>query len=470
MPRALAGLQPEKVFYYFEQICSIPHGSGNTGKIADYLMFFAKAHSLEAKKDKLNNVVIRKEASGGYQEAPAVILQGHTDMVCAKVPGSAHDFAKDGLSLRVEDGWIKADGTTLGGDDGIAVAMMLAILADEELDHPALEAVFTTDEETGMFGAKALDMDELQGRLLLNMDSEEEGVLTVACAGGSKTTVRAPFARKKPEGKAFTVRITGLTGGHSGAEIHKGRANAAILAGRFLRDTGLSAVSLNGGSADNAIMPECLLTVCGAGDIPALCAKEEQAFRAAFPEEDIRLICEPSDEEARGMETDLGALLGELPYGVQSMSKDIDGLVQTSLNVGIVRTEKDVLTMTYSVRSSVNKEKDELNAKLKTVAAKFGGKAETNGAYPAWEYRKESPLRDRMAEIYRKKYGKEMKIEAIHAGLECGLFYDGIEDLDAVSFGPDMRAIHTPAEQLSVASVARTYDYVLAVLKSLKQW
>ena len=469
MPRVLAGLQPEKVFYYFEQLCAIPHGSGNTGKIAQYLMFFAKAHSLEAEKDASNNVIIRKEASGGYQDAPTVILQGHLDMVCAKEPGSAHDFTKDGLSLRVEDGWIKADGTTLGGDDGIAVAMALAILADEEADHPALEAVFTTDEETGMFGAKALDMECLQGRLLINIDSEQEGVLTVACAGGSKTTVRMPFARKKADGETVTVRITGLTGGHSGAEIHKGRANAAVLAGQILRDTGLLPVSLNGGSADNAIMPECLLTVCGT-DVEAKCKEEEKKLREQFPAEDIRLICAPADADAGVMDLDLGALLDALPYGVRSMSKDIDGLVQTSLNVGIVRTEGDVLTMTYSVRSSVNKEKDDLNAKLKKVASDFGGRAETNGAYPAWEYRKESPLRDRMAEIYKKLYGKEAAVEAIHAGLECGLFYDALDGLDAVSIGPDMQAIHTPAEALSVASVKRTYEYVLAVLKSLKQW
>lgn len=469
MPRALAGLQPEKVFYYFEQLCAIPHGSGNTGKIAQYLMFFAKAHSLEAEKDASNNVVIRKEASGGYQEAPTVILQGHTDMVCAKVPGSTHDFTKDGLDLRVEDGWIKANGTTLGGDDGIAVAMALAILADDEIDHPAIEAVFTTDEETGMFGAKALDMGKLQGRLLINIDSEAEGVLTVACAGGSKTTVKLPFARKKADGEAVTVRITGLTGGHSGAEIHKGRANAAILAGQILRDTGLAPVSIDGGSADNAIMPECLLTVCG-NDVEAKCKAEEQKLRGQFPEENIQLICTPAEENPGAMTLDLGAALGELPYGVQSMSKDIEGLVQTSLNVGIVRTEGDKVVMTYSVRSSVNQEKDELNAKLKKIASDFGGKAETNGAYPAWEYRKESPLRDRMAEIYKKRYGKEMKIEAIHAGLECGLFYDALDELDAVSIGPDMQAIHTPAEALSVASVARTYEYVLAVLKSLKKW
>ena len=470
MPRVLAGLEPEKVFYYFEQICAIPHGSGNTGKISDYLMFFAKAHSLEAEKDGQNNVVIRKEASGGYAEAPAVILQGHTDMVCAKVPESEHDFLKQGLSLRVEDGWVRADGTTLGGDDGIAVAMMLAILADDELDHPALEAVFTTDEETGMFGAKALDMGKLQGRLLINVDSEAEGVLTVSCAGGSKTTLTMPFARKRAEGEARKVRITGLTGGHSGAEIHKGRANAAVLAGRFLKETGLAVCDFNGGNADNAIMPECILTVAG-DEIEQKCADMEAKFRKEYPDEDIRVLCGAADKQVpMAFGLDVGALFAELPYGVQSMSGDIAGLVQTSLNVGIVRTEGDTLKMTYSVRSSVGKEKDDLNRKLKETAGKFGGKAETNGEYPAWEYRKDSPLRDRMAEVYQKMFGKQMQIEAIHAGLECGLFYAGLDGLDAVSIGPDMKAIHTPGEALSVASVERTWKYVLAVLRSLKQW
>lgn len=470
MPRALGNLQPEKVFYYFEQICGIPHGSGNTGKIADYLCFFAKAHGLEYEKDGQNNVVIRKPASGGYQDAPEVILQGHLDMVCAKVPGSDHDFLKQGVKPRVEDGKIRADGTTLGGDDGIAVAMVMAILADEELDHPALEAVFTTDEETGMYGVRALNMANLNGRLLLNLDSEEEGVLIVSCAGGSKTCLRFPFSVKPGRGEAYRVRITGLTGGHSGGEIHKGRANAAVLAGRFLRESGLGLVSVNGGSADNAIMPECVLTVCGDG-IPEKCAEAEKRFRAEYPAEDIRVLNEGADKRTpMVMDLDFASLMEKLPYGVQAMSREIDGLVQTSLNVGIVSTEeeKKEVRLVYSVRSSVNREKDALNRKLKEIASDFGGKAETTGEYPAWEYRKDSPLRDRMCEVYRKRFGKEMKVEAVHAGLECGLFADGLDGLDAVSFGPDMEGVHTPGEALSVASVERTWEYLLAVLKSFK--
>lgn len=464
----LAGLEPARVFYYFEQLCGIPHGSGNVSGAADYLTAFADAHGLEYRRDEAQNVVIRKPASPGYETAPAVILQGHTDMVCAKTADSAHNFLRDGLTLVTDGETIRAEGTTLGADDGIAVAMALALLEDEAAEHPALEAVFTSDEEIGLLGAKAFDCSTLQGRLLLNMDSEDEGVLTVSCAGGATVRLTVPVSRKAQDGEVYTVEIAGLTGGHSGAEIHKGRANAAILAGELLRECG-GLVSIEGGSADNAIMPSCKLVLCGEG-VPAAAAVCEARFRARYPEEDIRLTVTPAGQtSAEVLTVPLGDYLARAPYGVQAMSQEIEGLVQTSLNLGVIRTDAEALVMTYSVRSSVEREKEALCRILTSLATELGGKTEISGAYPAWEYRKDSPLREHMCATFKRLYGRPMRVEAIHAGLECGLFAGGIPDLDAVSFGPDMRGIHTPEERLSVSSVARTWDYLREVLRGLRR-
>ncbi len=469
MARVLADYEPQQVLYYFEQLCAIPHGSGNVKKVADYLCFFAKLHNLTFYRDGADNVVIRKEASPGYGHLPTVILQGHTDMVCAKVPESAHDFEKDGRELILDGDLLHANGTTLGGDNGIAVAMALALLAADDIDHPKLEVVFTSDEEIGLVGAKALDYSKLNGKFLMNLDSEAEGILTVSCAGGSMTTVTLPFVRERAEGAVYTVRIHGLTGGHSGAEIHKGRANAAVLAGEFLAECGAKVISAEGGCADNAIMTECILTVCG-GDIETAASVCEKRFAARFPEENIKVTCTPTGENgAEAATADLGGYLRKAPYGIQAMSKEIDGLVQTSLNVGILRTEGDAFVLTYSVRSSVESEKNALNASVKEIARSFGGDAVTEGEYPAWEYRKNSPLRDLMTSVYENMYGKQMKVEAIHAGLECGLFAGGIADLDAVSFGPNMQDIHTPREAISIESIGRTWSYLLAVLAAMKE-
>lgn len=465
--QVLAGLEPSRVFYYFEQLCAIPHGSGNVSAVADWLTEFARAHGLESERDRADNVVIRKAASKGYENAPAVILQGHMDMVCAKTAESAHDFRKDGLTLLTDGETVRADGTTLGADDGIAVAMALALLEDKTAEHPALEAVFTSDEEIGLLGAKAFDCSKLQGNMLINMDSEDEGVLTVSCAGGATVRLRIPFTRARCDGEVYAVEISGLTGGHSGAEIHKGRANAAVLAGELLRECG-GLVRIEGGSADNAIMPGCKLILCGEG-VPEAAKACEERFRARYPEEDIRLIVAPTGEKtAEAITLSLGEVLARAPYGVQAMSEEIEGLVQTSLNVGIIRTEEDAIIMTYSVRSSVEKEKDALCKTLTALAEEYGGSTEISGAYPAWEYRKESPLREHMCAVYQRLYGRPMRVEAIHAGLECGLFAGGIPGLDAVSFGPDMRGIHTPEERLSVSSVARTWEYLSEVLKGLR--
>lgn len=468
MPRVLADLYPEKVFYYFEQISAIPRGSGNVKKIADYLCFFAKVRQLEWERDEADNVIIRKPATPGYEDAATVILQGHTDMVCAKTEESTHDFLKDPLDLRVEDGWLSANGTTLGGDNGIAVAYGLAILASEDLQHPPLEVVFTSDEEIGLLGAKALDMSRLKGKYLLNLDSESEGILTVSCAGGSMTTVTLPFTRSHEAGKVYKVTFSGLLGGHSGAEIHKGRANAAVLFGEFLEKCGGKVISAKGGCADNAIMSSLTAEVLGE-ELPAVAEACTKAFRERYPEESITVEAVLMSEDGGDVvSADLGGYLRKAPYGVQAMSAEIEGLVQTSLNVGILETGDNAFTAIYSVRSSVEAEKNALNAKVAEIAVSFGGNALTEGEYPAWEYRKKSPLRDLMVEVYEKSFGKKMQVEAIHAGLECGLFAGGIPGLDAVSFGPDMADIHTPAEKLSLDSVANTWKYLLSALEAMQ--
>ncbi len=464
----LAGLEPERVFYWFEKLCAIPHGSGNVHGVTEFLLAFARERGLDCERDEAENVLIRKGASPGYADAPIVILQGHTDMVCAKAPGCAHDFLRDGLDLRTDGETVWADGTTLGGDDGIAVAMALALLEDETAEHPALEVLLTSDEEIGLLGAKAFDCAKLRGRLLLNLDSEDEGVLTVSCAGGATVKLTLPSVREKRDGTVWTVRIDGLTGGHSGAEIHKGRANAGVLAGELLRTCGAGLVRIEGGSADNAILSGCTLTLCGDG-VAEAASDCEARFRERYPAEDIRVTAEKTGETAADVLTlPLGEFLGRAPYGVQAMSREIDGLVQTSLNLGILRTEGDRVLLTYSVRSSVEREKDALCGTLSALAAEYGGSYALSGAYPAWEYRKESPLREKMAAVYERMFGRPMRVEAIHAGLECGLFAGGLPGLDAVSFGPDMRGIHTPEEKLSAPSVARTWAYLREVLRELK--
>lgn len=479
--RVLEGLQPARVLYYFEEISKIPHGSRNTKQISDYLVGFAKAHGLRYVQDEVNNVVIYKDAAHGYENHPVVILQGHMDMVAEKTKDSAFDFTKDPLDLRTDGEFIWAEGTTLGGDDGIAVAFALAILEADDLPHPALECVFTVDEEVGMDGAAALDPTLLQGRVFLNCDSEAEGILTVSCAGGATSGLHLPISIEKAEGKGIHIYVDGLAGGHSGAEIHKGRANANKVMGelleRLLKQMPYRLVYVRGGQKDNAIPRYTMAKVIVADNRldEAIASIEKLAgelLKKLPKEEDkAKITCEACVCRGRAMNIastrKVVGLLSEVPNGVQAMSQDMPGLVQTSLNLGILKTEDSELTMTFSVRSSVNDEKLALIEKLKTVGEKYGASYDEHGAYPAWEYRKDSPLRDLMVRVFEDLYGRQPIIEAIHAGLECGLFSGKLPGLDCVSFGPDMQDIHTTRERLSVASTARTWNYLLAVLRQL---
>ncbi|MBR1845612.1 MAG: aminoacyl-histidine dipeptidase [Oscillospiraceae bacterium] len=479
----LTGLEPNRVFRYFEAICGIPHGSYHTKQISDYCVRFAEEHGLRYIQDEANNVILFHPGTPGYEQSSPVILQGHLDMVCEREPDCAIDFETDGLSLRLEDGYIFADGTTLGGDDGIAVAYALAILDSEDIPHPPLEVILTTDEEVGMLGAAALDCSPLRSRTMINLDSEDEGLLLVSCAGGLQADCHIPVVRTSVSGLAATVALTGLTGGHSGAEIDKGRANANQLMGRFLDALGKTVhfhlISVDGGLKDNAIPRETVARlVLSPGEKAAFSdavSRWQAVFAAEYSAADPGLALRAEFGEmgtAAAMDSrsqrNVIAALVNMPVGIQKMSTDIPGLVQTSLNPGILTTGPEEVTLIFSVRSSVKTEKEALYSRLENLMALLGGSVTRHGDYPAWEYRRTSPLRELMVRVFEEQYGRKPQVQAIHAGLECGLFSGKLEGLDCVSIGPDMDDIHTTKERLNVDSVRRTWDYLLEVLKQLK--
>ena len=478
----LKGLEPASVFRFFEEICGIPHGSGDTKRISDYCVQFAKERGLEVRQDEYNNVIIRKQGTSGYENAAPVMLQGHIDMVCEKEAGCDIDFAKDGLRLRLENGIVTADGTTLGGDDGIAAAYMLAILDSDTIPHPPLECVLTVDEEIGMLGAAAMDMSDLRSRIMLNIDSEDEGFLLVSCAGGMTARCLVPVERAAMSGTKAEIKVTGCMGGHSGTEINKGRANASMVLGEVLealrKEVPFCLVSVNGGLKDNAIPREAAAELVvaddagAAGKIAALSEDLQKRFTDADPGIRIEYAHVPAGQSFGPMTEEsterVIRALRSLPNGVQKMSADIEGLVQTSLNLGIMKTEESQVSFAFSVRSSVEEEKQALRKELERVTASLGGTVEVQGEYPAWEYRKESPLRDLMVEVYTEQYGSAPVVQAIHAGVECGLFSGQLPGLDCVSFGPDMKDIHTPKESMDTESVRRTWDYLLEILRRLK--
>ena len=481
--RVLEGLKPERVFYYFEELTRIPHGSGNTDAISKYCMEVANGLGLEHWRDEFNNVTIIKPATPGYENAPAVIIQGHLDMVNEKTADSDHDFDKDPLKLRVIGDWIWATDTTLGGDDGIAIAYALAILEDNTLEHPRLECLFTTDEEVGMEGAVGYDASRLNGKYLLNMDSEEEGIFLTSCAGGIRYHLQLPIRRIETEGNVVTLTLSGLMGGHSGVEIDKGRGNADILLGyvlnRLAEKYTYGLISVDGGFKDNAIPREAsarlMIDVIEFEALSASVAELESALRSDFAgiEEDIVLTLSQPEEKQIGFmhpedQQKVLFLLMQAPNGVQAMSMNIPGLVETSLNLGILKTTETEVSLAFALRSSVEHRRDALGAKLACLITYLGGTYDTTGAYPAWEYRRDSKLRELMLDTYRDVYGKEPEIQAIHAGLECGLFGKKISGLDMISFGPDMKDIHTPQECLCISSVQRVWEYVVEVLRRMK--
>ena len=475
----LAGLEPASVFAYFEKICSIPHGSRNTKLISDYLVGFAKDHGLRYFQDEANNVVIFQDGTCGYEDHDPVIIQGHMDMVCEKDADCPINMETEGLDVTHDSQYIYAKGTTLGGDDGIAIAFALALMDDTTIPHPPLEVIITVDEEIGMLGAAVIDLHELKGRTLINIDSEEEGVFTVSCAGGATATLSLDCERRTVYGPCIRLVVDGLQGGHSGVEIHKNRTNANKVMGEFMsriqKLMPLCLTSYSGGSKDNAITRSATANMVALGmylerinDI----AEELQAeIRAKYDEPEATV--QAFDVDALGgnaLTTEATAkvisMICSAPNGVQAWSADIEGLVQTSLNLGIAKLD-DTMNLTFSVRSSVNQEKLDLLEKLKQIAAFHDAAYSQMGDYPAWEYKADSKLRNVMVKTYVDMYGKEPEVVAIHAGLECGLLSEKLPGLDCVSIGPEMHDIHTSREKLGIASTERLWKYLLEVLKAL---
>ncbi len=468
----LGHLQPQQVFAHFEALCSIPHGSGNTKAVSDYCLSVASRLGLEAEQDAANNVIIRKPATPGYESHPPVILQAHLDMVCEKEPEVAFDFTTEPLRLHIEGDWIAAEGTTLGGDDGSGVALALAVLEDHTLSHPPLEVLLTSDEETGMVGAGALDGSRLTGRRMINLDCGEEGVFTLGCGGGAKARLSLPITWADNTTPCWKITVDGLLGGHSGAEIHTGRQNANSLMGRLLTTlpSGWRLVDIAGGQKDNVITSRCVCTVA--------CAEIPATIVTAFVEENrvdadpgLTVSVEPAPLAALAADEDTSAkaarLLAALPYGVQAMHPKLSWLVETSLNLGVLAMKEDSLYISLSVRSAEKAKKLALLKKLHSISDAYGCRYEESDHYPAWEYQENSPLQQVMLGIYRQFTGKEPVISVTHAGLECGILGEKLPGLDTVSMGPTQEHIHSPKERLCISSVGRTYAYLCQALKAL---
>ena len=473
----LAGLEPAAVFGYFEKLCSYPHGSGNTKQISDYLVSFAREQGLRYIQDELNNVILFGEGTCGYEDHQPVVLQGHMDMVCDKDADCPIYMDTQGLDVTYDDTHVFAKGTTLGGDNGIAVAYAMALLADKTIAHPPLEVIITVDEETGMFGATGIDLSMLKGRTLINLDSEDEGIFTVSCAGGARGTISLPVHRRAVYGPCVRLTVEGLRGGHSGVDIHRNRANANKVMGELLSRVQklmpLCITKLSGGSKDNVITHSCQVTLVAMGMYPEkindVAQQLEDEIRQQYDEPNVKIYGDDVDAlGGNALTTEdtakVIALLCAAPNGVQAWSQDIEGLVQTSLNLGVVRLDEK-LNMTFAVRSSVNQEKRDLLAKLRELAEFNGADYSEVGDYPAWEYKKDSRLRDTMIETYQQMYGKAPEVVAIHAGLECGILSDKLPGLDCVSIGPNMLDIHTSREKLEIASTRRTWEFLLEILK-----
>ncbi|MCI7444111.1 MAG: aminoacyl-histidine dipeptidase [Clostridium sp.] len=480
----LENLKISKVLNHFEEISKIPRGSGNEKEISNYLVNFAKKLGLEVIQDEALNVIIKKSASKGYENAPTVIIQGHLDMVCEKNKDTIHDFLKDPIELIVKEDYIYANGTTLGADDGIAVAYAMALLEDKTIEHPPLEILLTTDEETGMTGAMAVSKENLNGKILINIDTEEEGYLLVSCAGGIRTKSSIKIERENiNKEKLYTISVRGLKGGHSGTEINKERGNSNKLIGRFLMDCykniELSLVSIEGGSKNNAIPREADAIISvneqDKDKLFSLTEKWNEIFKKELEgkDEGVKLSISENNEDIKIKFTKETTektikLLYLYPSGVNTMSKNIENLTESSTNLGIVKTTEEYVEFDSAVRSSIMTLRDDIVRKIKEITELIGGDFESNAGYPAWEYKKESKIRDICQKVYKDMTGKEPIVYAIHAGVECGLFEERLGDLDMISFGPDIKDAHTPNENLSISSTENVWYYLLEVLKNIK--
>ena len=472
-------LDPQRVFHYFEEISAVPRGSGNREGICRYCLETAEKLGLSARADAAKNIVVYKPASEGYESAEPIILQGHTDMVCQKTEEREIDFERDGLRLMTDGDWVFADGTTLGADNGIAMAMIFAILEDKTLAHPPIEALFTADEEVGLLGASEVSGEWFSGKRLINLDSEDADTITVSCAGGCEVSLTLPQTRVEACGQEVTLTLRGLQGGHSGVEIDKGRVNANLLMGRILNhlSTPFVLISVNGGDKGNAIPRSSAVKLITA-DIDALC-QEVNGYWATVKQElfdrepDAELILTQGESGryegmTATMQEQVIFLLTCAPNGIMEMSKSIDGLVETSLNLGVFSTEEDGVHLVFALRSNKQTALDALEERVIRFGKMAGCEIEAHGHYPPWEYKSESVLRTVTEQVFLEQYGKAPKIEAIHAGLECGVLASKIAGLDCISIGPDLRDVHTVEERLSVSSTQETYRLLTTLLERLK--
>lgn len=483
MERVLSGIEPAKVFEYFEDISRIPRQSGRCENISKYVEDFAVSHGLWHYRDELGNVLIRKESSKNADK-PYVIIQGHMDMVCEKSFDyeAKHDFGKDPLKLCLLDDYIYAKGTTLGADDGIAVAYMLSILDDDSLDIPPIEALFTVDEEDGMKGAIGFDASVLKGKYLINLDHEVAGELLTCCAGGKRVKCSIPVEYEEVSGTAYDIIVCGLAGGHSGMEIDKGRGNANLLLGRILhtitKNMPFHLRYLGGGLNDTSICREAKAEIIiDAQYIDTLENTVEKYSRIICDEfegiEDNMMIYAENKGEDKSMcvtaesKKRIGFILNTIPDGIIKMSRKNEGLVRTSLNSGIMKLSDSNFELITNMRSLAESEKDALSDKIEYLVENAGGVYTEEYEYPAWEYQAESRLRDIAFEAYQRINGRNPKLRGFHAGLECGVFFKKIEGVDIISFGPDISNIHTPKERLSISSAGAVYEYLLEILGSI---
>ncbi len=473
----IRGYEPECLFHFFEDLSAIPRGSYNEAGVADALENFASERGLDCYRDELNNVLIKKPATPGYEDEPAVLIQGHTDMVCEKNVDTQHDFKTQPLELYVEDGYLHAHGTTLGADDGVAVALMLALLDGAAAAHPALECLFTASEEVGLVGAMGFDYSRIDARRMINLDSDDEGMVVVGCAGGCRTDIKLPVEFVEAAGEPLSIRISGLMGGHSGADITLGRANANKLMGRLLlslrRDADYNLISLNGGLMDNAIPRECeaIITCADSERMKARATIIAEKLREELVSDDagFTLTCERVDKSARMMNCASTRLVveavGTVENGVIRMSADIPGLAEFSRNLGIIRTSDGEVDLIFSSRSPKESLLEASIDYLDAVAELCGASVEHYSRYPGWAYAKQSHLRDRYVEVARRVLGREPQVVAIHAGLECGIIKSRLPDMDMISIGADVENIHTPDEKLGLASCARLWQIVTGMLE-----
>lgn len=477
----LSGLKPEPVFHYFEEICGIPHTSHHEKALSDYCVRFAKDRGYDCTQDEMGNVIIIAKATPGYEDVEAVIVQGHLDMVGDKAEGCDIDMEKEGPRIYIDGDYIRADGTTLGGDNGIAVAYALALLdaKDGSIPHPRVEVVLTVCEEVGLLGASAMDFYPCRARRMINIDSEVEGILTAGCAGGRRARCHIPVKRASCAGLRCRLELTGLLGGHSGMEIDKGRANGATLLGRFLmllkESMPYDLVSLAAGAKENVIPKSGSAVILIAPEEESTLRKTIERFmdymEAEYGKADPGIRLELTvgksgafpalDKESKSR---VLTALNLMPNGVQAMSMDLPGLVETSINMGVAELAEDELILRQSIRSSVASAKEMISRKVTLLVEQLGGRVDFQGDYPAWPYARNSKLRDLCVEIFKEQYGCEPKIEMMHAGLECGILSGKLEGLDCISFGPNQHDIHTPNEHLDIASAARVWEYLKAIL------